>query len=371
MKKILAIIITAALCMGLAGCGGSAAKPEDTVTRFCEAMKTFDFDAMDACLAGESDSGSFLEGLGEMEQLLFDRLRTCAKELRYTVGESAVSGDGAVVPVSFEFEDCTNAMTAVMDSYYDRLIEAIWANNEDISDEDAMKMFSESISDAWDGAENGTKSLSLDFSLVKTGDKWLIGDLPIELGTVLTANIEEAITGYMEYEGDEDPEGWDSGEDPEGWDTDWSDDWQDHDSYDGFGEMTAERVGIGTPITLDDYTVTFTGFRSAGSLENSEAVYEAEPGTKFVICDFTVENTSGETVNFTNEILQLFTEDGRVYSEFYDDYLFCEDYLWYSDIEPGETAKSTIVYYIPDDIPAGSGFIALYGDETVYQVYAD
>ena len=48
MKKILAFLLAFSLVFGMAACS-SGPKPEDSVKKFCEAAKAFDFAAMAAC----------------------------------------------------------------------------------------------------------------------------------------------------------------------------------------------------------------------------------------------------------------------------------------------------------------------------------
>ncbi|MBQ1418161.1 MAG: hypothetical protein IIY95_01980, partial [Firmicutes bacterium] len=54
MKRILALLLAAALIFGLAACK-SGPKPEDTVKKFFDAMKAYDFETMQACVDGEFD----------------------------------------------------------------------------------------------------------------------------------------------------------------------------------------------------------------------------------------------------------------------------------------------------------------------------
>ncbi len=373
MKKLTAIILALGLALGLFACGGSkSAGPEDTVVKLCEAMKNFDMDGMDACIKGSEGSAALLGGIEGVESELLGRMKDLAKDIEYSIGEAKVDGSSAVVPVRFEFTDSTNSIAAVMDEYIDRLWDYLMSgsSDEDLTEEGAMEFFSQAIADKWDTVENERMTLDTEFTLVKENKKWLVSEMSEDLGTVITANMAAAIDNFVgETEGFE--EEWD-GDDPnydaEGWDDDWSDDWTEYETYDGFGELVVQKTAFGRAIPLRDYAITFTACREADRLENDEATYEAEPGTKFVIYDFTVKNTGSATINFTNEILQLYDEN-NTYCEFYDDYLFCEDYLWYTDIEPGETAKSTIVYYIPDTIGADEYFVAVDDGTTVYTVY--
>ena len=371
MKKTLSLLLALALCFSLAACGSksSPAGPEDVVTTFCEALKAYDFDAMNACMAGSADTSALLADYSDLELALLDRMKECAAQISYTLGEPAVSGDTATVPVTFDYVDCTNAMTAVLDAYMEDLISAVWETGEDLSEDEALAFFKNAVEDEWGSVTNGRLTANISVPLVQDGGKWAISGLPEELASVISANMETAVNGYMEADGGD----WDLGEEEayEPWDSEWSDDWLEYEQYDGFGDQEPVTVKFGHSIDWEGFRLTFTDCRESSVLENSEAEYRAEEGAKFVIYDFTVENISSETLNFSNDMLYLYDDYGFRYYEFYDDYLFCEDYLWYTDIEPGETAKSTIVYYIPVTADPDMYFIGLEDGEHVFEVYGE
>ena len=370
MKKIISIILTAVLCIGLAACG-SGSKPEDTVTQFCQAMQKLDFAGMRSLCQGEG--GEELEDLfdsqTDIEAQLLGYMRECAGDIKFTVNKASLTGNSASVPVDFDFVDTTRTISAVMDEYVD----ALWGRfmeNEDLSEDEALEIFSQALENNKNSVENDRKQISTTISLTKEGGKWLISELPDAVGVVLTSNIDEAVSSYMsDAENTGSGYGEDTDYDYEGWDSDWTDDWLDYEAFAGFGDLAEERAALGTAIDLTDYRITFRSCRETDKLENSEASYEAEDGTKFVIYDFTVENTGAGTINFSNDLLCLYDTDGNVHYEFYDDYLFCENYLWYTDIEPGESAPSTIVFYIDGSISADNYFIGLETDDAVYEVY--
>ena len=59
MKKILALLLVFSLVFGMAACS-SGPKPEDTVKKFFEAMKAFDFETMSACCEDGFDAEDML-----------------------------------------------------------------------------------------------------------------------------------------------------------------------------------------------------------------------------------------------------------------------------------------------------------------------
>ena len=73
MKKITAILCIFALIFALTAC--TQAKPEDTVSKFCNAMKTYDLRTIKACTTDsfekgdlEEISGNVLNAFKEIEQ---------------------------------------------------------------------------------------------------------------------------------------------------------------------------------------------------------------------------------------------------------------------------------------------------------------
>ncbi len=368
LKKFLAIIIVLALGLGLAACGGgktaasSKPQPEDAVIRLCEAIKSFDPEAVDACVEGDNGAAQTVAELGNIEAGLLAVMKKGASALSYDVGKATVSGDTATVPVRIEYTDASHSVSAVMDAY----VEAIWdilESSEDLSD--ATKkisddLFDQAIDERWDTVKNDRKTFDINLQLHQKDEDWLLNDLPPELVLALTSNVGGAINAYM---------GWDDtsgGDSLEIWDG-----WRDHKYYDWseyeLDEITAD---YGEALKFEGSQLKVTGFQELPRLENSEETYEAEAGAKFLLFEYEVTNTGSTAINFSNDMLFLCNDKGWLYEEYYYDYLFMDHYLWNTPIAPGETETSTIIFYVPDTISNDEYYLAVTDlDKKVYKVY--
>lgn len=73
MKKILASFLAIVMLISLAGCG-TASKPETTVIKFCDSLKSFDTETISSCfVSGNSDINSSLAVENEDDQYVFTK----------------------------------------------------------------------------------------------------------------------------------------------------------------------------------------------------------------------------------------------------------------------------------------------------------
>ncbi len=376
MKKALAIIIALAMCIGLAACGGSGSssggsgsggkkngpKPEDTVEKVCKAIQGFDAAAIDACVDGSAGAAAAVEDIEGVASGLAEVMKKEAAKVEYKLGSAGANGDAAAVQVLFDYTDATRSVRAVMDNY----VEAVWdflTNAEDlqsVTDDFADELFTKAIEDRWDAVENDRKTVEVTFPLIKKDGAWLLAALPEEVLTILTSNVGTAIDEYMDWGGEGD-----SGT------AYWSEEWLEHNYYvwneHGLKEVEA---GIGEKLAFANSQIVVTDFRQVQELENIDYHYEPAGGAKFLVFDYTVTNTGKEPINFSSEMLYLCNDKDWLYEEFSDDYLFIDNFLWNVGIAPGGSESSSVIFYVPDDIPNDRYYLAVTDmDKTVYKVY--
>ncbi len=206
MKKITAVLLAIVMLVGLAACGAGGAKPDATVKKFCEGMKAFDFDAMQACMDKRFDEDEILTE--EMEQLssFYDYMKKCASEMKYTVGESKVDGETASVDVKFEYTDASELTKQTFHDYFGVLFgvltdvisgEADISFDSDMTEEEqekaALELFDKLFAEKQTTVENGKAEATVSFKLKKADKEWKITDISDEFPDVLTANMVKAI----------------------------------------------------------------------------------------------------------------------------------------------------------------------------------
>ncbi len=204
MKKTTAILLALALVLGLAACGGP--KPEDAVKELCEAMKSFDLDAIQSMVAGTIDQeGLFGEDtdLSEDETGLVDFIKTNAADMSYNIVSSSVSGDTATVTTKLDYKDVSPVIKEIYTEYFTQMMGMLFGGEE--PDEAA---FASIIDDKIAGVDRLDGTENVVFDLTKTDGAWKINEFPEGALKVLTGNMEAGMDdlGDLFNEGD-----WDLG----------------------------------------------------------------------------------------------------------------------------------------------------------------
>lgn len=98
MKKFLSVFLAALMLLSLCACGTQ--KAEKTMRTFCDGMKEYDFEKMQACLV--PSAGSIQAKIGEMEggeeaaALLYAKMKEWAAKMTYEI--VSVNEEGAMQP---------------------------------------------------------------------------------------------------------------------------------------------------------------------------------------------------------------------------------------------------------------------------------
>ncbi len=189
MKKILSMIIAAAMLLMLAACGGTGT-PRATVRTLCEGMKDFDYKKI-AGIIEEGDESAFAE---IEEDSLFSALSKYLKEwasaMKYKIGKAEVSGDTATVKVDFTYTDASDIMTLAVVNYVRQgLSLAVGGASED----EMTALLVSCFESAAQTVSPGTAEKSVTLTLVKKDASWKIKDAPDEIADILTSNMISAV----------------------------------------------------------------------------------------------------------------------------------------------------------------------------------
>lgn len=106
--------------------------------------------------------------------------------------------------------------------------------------------------------------------------------------------------------------------------------------------------GIGDTVTVGDFEVVVTGLRTGITYVGSEGWGEAPQG-QFVTVDVEVTNTGTSAEYFWEDEQKLIDDQGREHSTSSSSYLLDENHLWLTEVNPGNTARGSLLYDIPAD----------------------
>ena len=201
MKRILALLLAAALIFGLAACK-SGPKPEDTVKKFFDAMKAYDFEAMQACVDGEFDPKEMISTEEDDPTGLFDYLKGNAANITYKTGTVEINDKTAKVPVTVEYTDATDVISQTFADYFTARFSMLFSNS---SEEEVEKALSDALQKAIAEKETGIATKEMTLDMVLTGEEWKLAEMPKdEIADILTSNMISALENMEDIFNSED-----------------------------------------------------------------------------------------------------------------------------------------------------------------------
>lgn len=192
MKKVISSLLACLILLSLVGCGGTAAKPDDTVKGFMEAAKTFDFEKMATYInpdnIGDLDAVSSDINTNESEKYFMDYLKDQAAKMSYEIKSSQTDGDSATVTVSCKYIDGTPLLKETISEYFVQAFAKAFSGTE-FTDEDSNNLMKDIMAEKQKSIEDTYIEKDVDIKCVKISDKWLIDSVGEDIGNVITANF--------------------------------------------------------------------------------------------------------------------------------------------------------------------------------------
>lgn len=199
MKKILAPFLAVVMAISLAGCNSSN-KPESTVTNFCDALKNYDLEtASSYVVSGSSNIESPYTDENTSEQSLFTENLTkyvtnWAKEMTYVLGETAIDGDTATIPVTFTYVDASPVISETLKEYVNQAFTLVFSGADDFEAEDLLcTIFMEKA----ESVSTETAMTTVEFVCIKQDKEWKIqgfnNDALYGISNVISCNMAKAI----------------------------------------------------------------------------------------------------------------------------------------------------------------------------------
>lgn len=350
IQKVLAVLLTALMLVSLTACG---AKPEPTVTKFCDALQAFDLETASSCFASEdAQLEAPYTDQAEEEQNAFteqvlDYMKTNAAQMTYELGETTIDGDTATIPVTFTYVDAAPVITAAMGDYITQAFALAFSGADDSVMEDLFtNIFLEKI----ESVSTGTATATVELTCIKQDNQWKLQDLSDEtarqMTAVMSSNISKAFDAF------------ENGTDGE-----------DTDSAAASEDYTYEDVPAGQTLELATIRLAITGYGETNTLESDffdPAV--AQDGTTFVVLDVDVENITKNTMEFDNDLC-LYDSQGREYKPYDDAYMYMDEPFNYTELAPNIRKSGNFVYQVPADAEGCYVLALKAGTNEAYRMY--
>ena len=194
-KRLAAVLLFLSMLLSLSGCLGN--KPENIVDKFCAAMIAFDPETASQYTVDGSSSidipFSETTANGTSMSSIVDYIKGNAAKITYEIGDVAVNGDIATVPVHFTYVDASPIMIATATDYISQAFLLALSGADDSALETLIvTIFNEKV-DTVDAAEG---IVDITFTCEKIDSEWkkstLSEDDQNNLTAILTCNITNA-----------------------------------------------------------------------------------------------------------------------------------------------------------------------------------
>lgn len=362
MKKLIAVALSALMVVSVAGCS-SAGKPEDVVTQYCDALISYDGEAASSCFVSGSQASVVAEDEGLVEnksdlmKQVEDYLAERVKETEYTVGESTIEGDAAVVPVTFTYVDATPVFSAAIGDYMSQAIALMFSGADDAVTED---LFGSIFVDKAKSVSVASDTVTIEFKCVKQEKEWRLESLDEDdqrkVESILSCNILEAVDsmgdGLTAAFADEFEE------------TEQEDELVD-DEYDWYD------IPAGQTLELATVKMTLTGYEETDQLVAKYLDPDvAQEGTKFIVIAAEIENVTKSPIDFNNT-LSLFDDQGREFPPYPDALWYFDEAFSYTELMPNIKVGGAMVYHVPSDAQNCYLVVGKSGTNEAYRLYLE
>jgi hypothetical protein len=115
-----------------------------------------------------------------------------------------------------------------------------------------------------------------------------------------------------------------------------------------------EEYRLGHPFTLGDYTYIVTKFEATRKIGEKYHNKEAQHGGKFLIIYYSIRNNSKKTATVISNDFEVIDDHGRSFSPYSGGSLYLDSDFLLSQLQPGLTKSTAIVFEMPEDAFAGS-----------------
>jgi hypothetical protein len=348
MKRTVPIILAICLVISLSGCGLTA-KPDVVVRTLCDALKTYNSETISSCfvdgkstLDDPSTQVSKDEGNISSTQLL-EFMKNSAAKMTYTIGESTINGESAIVPVTFNYVDASPVVTSALGEYISQALGLAFSG---ASEDEMSKLFETIFVEKAKTVSTGMATASISFDCTKTDSGWKLTTLSktneSELDKVMTCNISSAFESLSN--------------------SDASDDNSDE-------NITWHDIPINVEVKLATLKIKVTGSEEKSQLTTQYVDPDtAKAGTKFVVISVDLENITKDTINFDGD-LKLTDDQGRSYEPYDNAYMYYNELINYTDLAPSIKQSGYMVYNIPTDSQNYFLSVAKSGSDDGYRLF--
>lgn len=324
MKRVLSVVLVLVMILSLAACGAQP-KPTEIVTKYCKAMQEMDTVTMSNCLIKKDET----TGDEEYEDYtgLVEYFTECAKQMQFEIADYTVSENKGMVMVKFKYVDAADLVRETLREFMLSVLSLAFSGGEP-DDAQMEKAFSEAFESRKAVIKTGTSEKTVAFNCTKMESGWLIDEAPEEILAIMTCNGN---TAFADLESA-------------------FDELQDTDATasNNVRPEVWHDVHIGETVELATIKITALGCEEVGELRNAWSSVQADPGTKFVMFNVSIENTTKQAITFNAEDIPLMDGQEREFSVYDNAWQYVNDSFFYTELAPNIPKTGYFIYQLPE-----------------------
>lgn len=298
--------------------------PKYEVNKLCKAIKNFDKVKINTLVEGDDLFNTSEEANQNfMSEDVTKYFKENVKDLKYDIDNIEIENDKATVKVRFTYIDAGDIFLEACGEYTQKAFQLAFSG---MSNDGMNDIFQSVVEQKLKESEPKESKVTVEIECAKQGNKWKIQSLSDKTHYEIVNIMSCGIIKKADYFGGVS----DDSIDEEVTEYNWSD------------------IPLGKELELATINMTIRKCTETYKLTADYVDTQYAPdGSKFIVIDVVIENTTKSTLNFNNDIY-LYDSNDREYAPYSAVMYFDETFL-YTDLAPNIKTKGTMVYNIPND----------------------
>ncbi len=350
MRKIISVFLIIFLVFTVGGCANSP-KPESTVKEFIEAAKKFDFESMAAKVNSSKEKVTDLakDENDQYQKYFLDYLKSNATKITYTIKDTKIDSNTAVVTVDFKYPNGGPLLKATIAEVFTKAMSLAFTGVE-LTEEETGQMFVAAMQKQQKELAESFTEKTLEIKCSKVDNQWYIDEPSDDLLDVIMSNF---ISVGKEFNNT-------SSNDTEEPKTLMEQAKKDN--------MTIIPKTVGDEITLATIKFKVNSIEEKQTISSSYGPPKtAKEGAKFVVINLEITNTTNKAFAFSPDLI-LVDNKGREFNAYSDAIGNIDNYIDYRDLSPSIKEKGNLVYELPSDATSYNLMIAKSSTKELYQI---
>lgn len=339
MKKFISMCLALILVFCVSGCGNTSSdrpSAQTVVENAIDAVKSADMENISKYWGNTFTDTSLSETDSEIMKSIFNGIS-------YKIISAEEGDTAATVKVNISNIDAASALSDTMSEAISKLLSSAFSGSE-MSEDEQNEMMNSMFIEKLKSGNYQTVEKDVSINLTLENDEWAIDKNMTDAYDALTGGLFTFADNLSDLGETDDPS---------------EEDFVWHD------------VPLGQEVELATIKIRVTKCEELQSL--SAEYFDpdiAQDGTKYVVFSVDIENTTKDTISFSND-LSLTDSQGRTYQCYSNAMWYYDETFVYTDLSPNIVKSGVFVYNVPSDSTGYYLSTAKAGTSDAFRLYGN